>query len=143
MATTNRQRLRPWQRRLLVQVRELDPVPAAVSDAAKDSLRWRRVDAELAEVGLDSVSVGGRRLVFVAPRLVVEMSVAPGGRTAGRLVPPQPAHIEVLSLHLDGRAIEADDQGRFTVGDVEPGPLRLRLYLVDRDAAVETEWVVI
>src|ERR1700736_6555418 len=53
------ERAEPWEEHLLGERRALaravDPVPAEVTFAAKGSLAWRRIDAELAELTFDSL----------------------------------------------------------------------------------------
>jgi hypothetical protein len=100
--------------RLLAELRELgrvfDPVPAEVIFAARGSLAWRRVDAELAELAFDSsvdrelelAGVRGgddvRLVSFEGPELTVEVEIASDGdhrRLVGQLVPPQAATVEL------------------------------------------------
>src|SRR6202165_46621 len=89
--------------------RKLDPVPAEVLFAARGSLAWRRVDAELADLSFDSLVDGDLELAgvrsgddsvrlvsFDGPDLTVEVEVAAVGdhrRLVGQLVPPQAATI--------------------------------------------------
>jgi hypothetical protein len=132
-----------------------DPPPAAVVEAARASLTWRTIDAELAALSFDSavdraaVAVrgkgGSRLLTFVAPGLNIEVEVAPVGerrRLTGQLVPPQPARIDIR--HAGGiTTVEADRLGRFGADAISAGPVSLRCRPGDApDApAVVTEWI--
>src|SRR5579859_882325 len=103
--------------RLLEELRQLgrmlDPVPAEVVFAARGSLAWRPLDAELAELSFDSLVDGDLELAgvrsgddsvrlvsFDGPDLTVEVEVAGLGahrRLVGQLVPPQAATIQLRS----------------------------------------------
>jgi hypothetical protein len=153
----------PRDAELLRQFRDLatraDPVPAQVVEAARASLTWRRIDAELAELTYDMATdterlanvrgeEGPRALTFEAPDLTIEVEVARLGEgTAGllgQIVPPQQASIELR--HAGGQvAVEADQLGRFTVQGFPGGPVSLRCRLAAEPAArvVETDWVVV
>ncbi len=99
---------------LLAELRELartlDPAPGEVVFAARGSLAWRRIDADLAEVSFDSsvdrgLALSGvrggdnvRLVSFEGPDLTVEVEIARIGdlrRLVGQLVPPQPAPVEI------------------------------------------------
>jgi hypothetical protein len=132
-----------------------DPVPERVLAAARGSLTWRTVDAELAELAYDSMleargealvrnAETHRALTFEAPGLSVELEVGASGaerRLVGQLVPPQPAAIEIR--HPGGTiAADADDLGRFSADAIPAGPVSL----VCRRAgggAVATDWLVL
>ena len=134
-----------------------DPVPADVVEAAKGSLTWRSIDAELAELAYDSLLDDGllvgtraesapRSLTFEAADVVVEVEVLEAGaqrRLLGQLVPPRPADIEVR--HSGGVIrVRADEVGRFTAAGVAPGPVSLRCTVAGSEAPpVETPWVVV
>src|SRR5919108_1573148 len=133
---------------LLAELRALvtrsDPVPASVVHAARQAWTWRTIDAELAALvydsALDDTALAGvrsteaeRLLTFEVGDVAVEASVTVVGerrRVVGQLVPPQSATIEVRH---GGRTTEmaADEVGRFTVEDVVPGPVGIRLSLGD------------
>jgi hypothetical protein len=153
------------EEQLLAELRRLgrllDPVPAEVILAAKGSLAWRRVDAELAPLSFDSSvdrepkPAGARgddtvRFVsFDGPDLSVEVEIAALGgrhRLAGRLAPPQAATIElrtpVARADRDWSATEADGLGRFVLDRVAGGPASLRCRLAS-GRAVETGWLLI
>jgi hypothetical protein len=136
--------------------RRFDPLPAPVQEAARASLTWRTVDAELAALAFDSaiepsttVRSGGdsRLLAFSAPGFSVEMEVAAIGvrrRLVGQVVPPQVARIEVR--HPGGVVIvEADKLGRFSAEGVSAGPVSLRCHppAGTTDSAIITEWVLL
>lgn len=147
--------------RLLAALRQVagtaDPVPVAVVRAARESLTWRSIDAELAELAYDSLlddallvgtrsDATPRSLTFEAADLVVEVEVVDAGaqrRLLGQVVPPGPADIQVR--HSGGMIrVPADEVGRFSAAGVAAGPVSLRCLVVGHeDAAVETPWVVV
>lgn len=135
----------------------LDPVPAAVVDAARDSFTWRTVDAELAELAYDSLldddrmagvrsAEAPRALTFEGPELCVEVEVAEAGdrrRLLGQVVPGEAGTVEVR--HRGGTlAVDADEVGRFPAAEVAAGPVSLRfLPAAPGRAALETSWVLV
>lgn len=148
---------------LLAELREagrLDPVPQEALAAAKVGFVWRTIDAELAELTYDSLledqplagvrgtpaSDAARFLSFASElaQLTVEIeAVTEGGRRrlVGQLVPPQPGEIEVR--HAAGSVtVEADELGRFSAGDLAPGPVSLRCRGAS-GADVATDWVLV
>jgi hypothetical protein len=136
----------------------LDPVPPQVVQAAIDSLTWRTIDADLAELAFDSLAhiegqalVRGpedvRMLTFEAAGLTIDIRVARTGRSrrfTGQLVPPQHAALEIR--HPGGLAtLDADDLGRFSSGPLAAGPVSLRCSIgagPDRRRVI-TDWVSI
>jgi hypothetical protein len=136
----------------------LDPVPAEAVAAARSSLAWRTMDAELAELaydslledaalaGLRSADAGPRMITFESPAMTVEIEAAASGarrRLIGQLVPPQRARLEVR--HAAGVvAAEADELGRFAVDDLAPGAVSLHVH-GEGEGAVEvtTDWIVV
>jgi len=138
-------------------MRQVDPVPARVREAAKASFTWRTVDAELAELAFDSLvdqelaTVRGtaepRMLTFTAPGLTVEVEVAAIGarrRLIGQLMPPGAAEVKVH--HPGGTVtVEADELGRFAAPELEAGPVRLqcRVRRPEPVAPFVTDWVSI
>jgi hypothetical protein len=143
-----------WQE-LAQVVADAAPVPPEVRRTGHESLTWRTVDAELAELAYDSVvdssldagvrgPEGTRLLSFEAPGLTVELEVASSGarrRLTGQLIPPQRARVMVR--HQEGIAtVEADEMGRFAVEDLPLGPASLRCHLGGGEGAapVVTDW---
>jgi|1186.fasta_scaffold07599_2 hypothetical protein len=138
--------------------RTADPLPERVVFAAQESLSWRTIDAELAELTYDSVldddrlalvrgHQAGRLLTFSTPALTIEVQVTNNGsdrRLVGQLVPAQAA---VLVLrHAGGTSeVEVDADGRFRTEPVPAGPLALSCRLGDGpdDPTVQTEWVTL
>jgi len=143
---------------LLARIREvydeLDPVPPHVLDAARGALTWLTIDAELAELTVDSLAVSaavrsssGPRLVsFEAESLTVEVEVGETGdtrRLLGQLVPPSPAQVTVRSASGE-QTVEADSLGRFTADGVAAGPVSLLCRLAGPpDRSVVTSWITI
>lgn len=140
---------------LLAELRQaasrFDPVPADVVAGARAAFVWRSMDTELAELVADTsqqdrVPAGVRgaepaMLSFEAPSLVMELEILPergGRRVLGQLVPPQPGRIEVR--HAGGTLqVDVDAVGRFSAGDVMPGPVSLRCQ-PSVGSPVETDW---
>jgi hypothetical protein len=135
-----------------------DPVPPEVLQAARESFAWTTIEAELAELTYDSAidgpvagavgDVEGPRLLrFQAAELSVELEVTVVGerrRVVGRLLPPQPARVEIC--HRSGRGLVAvDELGRFDAEDVAAGPSSLRCHLTGRRGAAPlvTNWVLL
>jgi hypothetical protein len=160
MANAGGERPEPWEEQLLGELRALgkvaDPLPSEVSFAAKGSLAWRRIDADLAELTFDSLLEdaalagvrGGdsvRLVTFEAGDVSVEVEITEAGdrrRLIGQLVPPQVARVEVRTTdgHHD---VDADEVGRFAVDRLLPGPASLRCRLTSSGRVVETGWVVL
>jgi hypothetical protein len=140
---------------LRAAARRLDPPPASVLEAARASLTWRTIDADLAALEFDSAvdaaatavrsGEGPRLLTFSAPGLSIEVEVSPIGprrQLVGQLVPAQPARIDVR--HAGGvSTVQADQLGRFGVDAVSAGPVSLRCHLggVPSSVPVVTEWI--
>jgi hypothetical protein len=135
--------------------RRFDPPPAPLLEAARASLTWRTVDAELAALRFDSVvdqalaavrsAEGPRLLTFAAPGLDIEVEVSPIGprrQLVGQLVPAQAARIDVR--HAGGvTTVQADQLGRFGVEAISAGPVSLRCHLATEPPTppVVTEWI--
>jgi hypothetical protein len=147
--------------RLLAELRRVasrvDPVPASLQHAARETLTWRRVDAELAELLSDSAltdrrlelvrAEGGPRSVsFEADELTIELDILADGprrRLVGQLVPPGAATIQVQSPE-HSQSATADDHGRFHAEAIPPGRTRLRIIGHPRSRGpVETSWITI
>jgi hypothetical protein len=129
----------------------LDPPPAHLLLQAVAAFAWRTIDAELAELVFDSLAepVAGMRgadqprlLTFRADEQVIELELGSEGatrRVVGRVSPAGPA--EVAVQHGGGRAtVDADEWGRFAVGGLAPGPLRVRCRPAGGGPAVVTDW---
>jgi hypothetical protein len=139
---------------------EVDPVPPLVSDAAKASLGWRRLDADLAELLSDSaleeeplaLARGGaapvRAVTFSSSALTIdlEVHVDDQGRTLlGQLSPPAPAKLEIQTIAEAPLSAETDHLGRFRVRLPAGGPIRLRVLGGEGRAGppVETSWITV
>ena len=133
--------------------RTVDPVPDEVTAYAESALGWRRVDAELAELLVDSrleadaLARSGegaaRQLSFRATALELDLEIqdaADGAVILGQLAPPDSAEVEVQ--RDDGTLIATgatDELGRLRVDVGEHG--RVRLVVRRTGAApVETSW---
>jgi hypothetical protein len=134
----------------------VDPVPERVTFAAKASLAWRTIDAELAQVTYDSAldadrltlvrgAAAARMLTFSASGLTVDVVVEEAGRNlrlVGELAPAQRAVIGVR--HAEGTTeVETDEDGRFRTGLVPAGPIALSLRLAAGGSTVQTEWITL
>ena len=139
---------------------ELDPVPPLVIDAAKASLGWRRLDADLAELLSDSAleeeavaltrgsGAPVRAVTFSSTALTIDIEVHvddPARTLLGQLSPPASATIEIQTMDESRLSAEADRLGRFRVRLTAGGPIRLRVLGADGDTgpAVETSWFTV
>lgn len=134
--------------------RLLDPVPAHLARGAVDMFDLREIDAELAALVFDSAdaesaaAVRGsgqpRLLTFLAGDLSIELELrgtALERGISGRLIPAQPAEIEI---RFAGKrlAATADELGRFAVTSAGSGPISLRVRSGGpASAQVVTEWI--
>jgi hypothetical protein len=88
-------------------------------------------------------------LSFEADGVALELEISterPAGagvhrHLLGLLVPPGPARIEVRQAS-GSVSVEADDEGRFAVTDLESGPFRLTCRRPD-EAPVSTPWLTL
>jgi hypothetical protein len=135
----------------------LDPVPPEAISRAVQSLTWRTIDAELAELSFDSlVDDGGalvrgtgqpRSLTFRAGDRSIELEVTCERGTCtvvGQLLPPGPAILRVR--HSAGIvSIEADELGRFSAQALPTGPLSVQWQprIGAARPAVVTDWISI
>jgi len=129
-----------------------DPVPPLVLAAARDSYGWRTLDAEIARLVADSLlttsQVRGstaRLLTYHAGDLTIEVEVTDVAgrlRVLGQVVPPQPARLRADQQGSSAEA-SADALGRFTFGDLAPGPTRFRCTRDVGGPVVHTEWTVL
>lgn len=144
---------------LEAQLREtlevLDAPPAALVEAARASLTWLTVDAELASLVSDSAAEAAPALrAFAPPRLltftagdttlVVEIANERNvRRVLGQIVAPSTATVEIR--HADGASeVTADEHGRFRITPVPGGPLSIACRFDDptREPIV-TSWVTV
>jgi len=133
---------------LVAELRELftrgDPVPPLVTELAKASLGWRRLDAELAELLSDSLLEqdapagvrGGsdglpvRSVRFRASTTTVDVDIQLDGekRTLlGQIIPPLSAKIEVQSTSEVIASAVSDELGRFRATLPTGGLIRLAI----------------
>jgi hypothetical protein len=132
-----------------------DPVPPEVVAAARAASTWRTIDAELAELVEDSLSVaagvrGGasRLLTYRAGDLTIEVEVSTADerlRILGQVVPARAALVRVEQV---GNAVEVgtDELGRFRVTGLPSGSTRLCCTLLGPAAAgepVRTQWTLL
>jgi len=130
--------------------------PAMVTELAKQSFALRTIDAELAALTADSQVAGTaaavrhgaqaqlpRLLTFETTGLLVELEIGGSGpvrRILGELVPSGPATVELRQPGAAGiRQIDADEDGRFMIEDLRPGPFNLTCRRPGR-GPVTTEW---
>ncbi len=145
----------PNDEELLAELRaagRLDPAPPEAVAAVRAAFMRRTIDAELAELTYDS-DVDDQRLAgvrhtglarfltFEAPNLTLELEASVVGerrRLSGQLVPPQAGRIEIR--HGDRTTtVESDELGRFSAGDLAPGPVSLSCRTAS-DVAASTDW---
>lgn len=137
-------------RRLAGQV---DPPPQLVLEAARAAFLMRRIDAELAELVLDSAVDAGpvlvrgpeehgvRMLSFETDTVSIEVQVTEvdGLRSLLGLVSGASGPVEVETVQ--GRSsVALDSLGRFSVPDVPAGTVRLHLTAAN-GTPVTTSWV--
>ena len=148
--------LDPRDRALLGQLRsaldEQDPVPAAVMEAARASLTWLTVDAELAALAEDSALTAtgvrsddaARVLTFECSTGVVVLEVTPT-RDTRRIVGQADRVAHLTIRHAAGDTeLDTDEHGRFQVEGIAAGPVSLRCVFEDApDAPVVTSWVLV
>ena len=136
-----------------------DPVPPELLAAAKASLTWRTIDAELAALAFDSAESGelvGARGVVTGPRALsfetghasIELELDGGGSTFDLVGQVSPAVIERIEVqHAQAGPIPGrlGDHGRFDVSGVPAGPIRLLVGFAGTDgpAMLITEWVTV
>jgi hypothetical protein len=144
---------------LLGQLQDLlhraDPIPPNVVAAAKASLTWRTIDAELAELSFDSLEqdrdlVGvrstdlARILVFQAESLRIEVQVTEDGdqfRLVGQV--DQPGERQISIRHGGALVVvTTDGRGRFRVTAAFEGPISLQVERPGQPP-VETSWTTL
>jgi len=139
--------------RLARLAQRVDPPPDIVLESAQAAFLMRRIDAELAELVLDSsvdagpVLVRGagaetvRMLSFETGTVSIEVQVthADGVRSLLGLVSGARGPVDVETAGGRSSAV-LDDLGRFSVTDVPAGTVRLHVT-ADDGTAVTTSWV--
>jgi hypothetical protein len=128
------------------------PVPADVTDFAKEALSWRTIDAELAQLSYDSTdettsvtvrSTASARIVgFESGEWMIDLEHdAAASELRGQV---QPAGRLEVELHVVGAVLvtETDELGRFFFDGVEAGPVAL-VIRVEGGESVKTEWIVL
>jgi hypothetical protein len=150
---------------LVAELRELfrhdDPVPPLVTELAKASLGWRRIDADLAELLSDSLlddramaGVRGgddglpvRSVRFRASSRTIDIDVHVDGaqRTLlGQITPPLSAQIEIRTTNDVIASVHSDELGRFRTTLPEGGLVQLAIEDgADLPAPVVTSWITI
>jgi hypothetical protein len=128
----------------------MDPMPDHLVATARAAFTWRTVDAELAELVFDSLTAAApvrgtaepRLLTFQTSELTIEAELDHGegrGRMVGWLTPPAPVEIEIR--HRRGTVtVTTDPLGRFAVGGLPRGPMRLLCRPAGTGSAVVTDW---
>lgn len=157
MTTDQTHDLPPEDVELLAELRRAaagaDPEPAYLRELGRAAFSVRRVDAELAQLVADSArrrelvrSAGGdpRLVTFVAGEVTIEVQVSRAdsrpcliGLVEG-LAQPQGARVAVEAASGLLVAAALDEWGRFTVEDLPPGLLRLRV--AGEGVDVTTDW---
>jgi hypothetical protein len=136
---------------------EADPVPPLVSETAKASLGWRRLEADLAELLSDSAleeepfalargsGAPARAVTFSSADVTIDIEVHVDGQARtllGQLAPPAAASIEIQTAAAAVASAEADRLGRFRVRLPSGGPIRLRVVNAG-GPPVETSWITV
>ena len=138
---------------------QTDPVPPIVTEAAKASLSWRRLDAELAELLNDSAleegSLAGARgeapirsVSFSARAKTIDLEIHLEGEQRvllGQIAPPVRSQIEIQTPDSDrATTAQSDELGRFRAR-LPAGGL-IRLIIEDGAEAgpkIATSWITI
>ena len=132
---------------------ELDGPPPEVVALAKQSLTWRTIDAELAELTYDSavdgdlVGVRGtgtaRALTFEVGAVVIDLEVSDRDTARDVLGQVAPATEVTLSLVRPTGTVDValDDLGRFRLTGLPSGPARF--VLVGPSGTVGTDWITL
>lgn len=149
---------------LVAELRDLfaqaDPVPPLVTDVAKASLGWRRLDAELAELLSDSAleegSLAGARgagapvrsVSFSAGTKTIDVEVHIDGQhrmLLGQIAPPANARIEIQTAeNITVTSVQSDSLGRFRAQLQAGGIIRLLVSDgPDSSPQIETSWITV
>lgn len=128
--------------------------PAHLVEAAKASLGWRNVDAELAELVADSgtepaaalrAAEPPRLLTFSSGEIMIVVEVAherKERRVIGQMIPAAAASVEIR--HSTGvLTVSTDADGRFRAAPVAAGPMSISCRFDDSRTPVVTSWVTI
>jgi hypothetical protein len=114
-------------------------VPKWFMDTGKGAYAWRTIDAELAELALDSHAMGthtlaGARSEMAAPRtltfesqsVTIELEITDDA-LRGQLVPPQSGEVV---MRWDNNVVRyaVDDVGWFVIQPVPTSPFRLQVH---------------
>lgn len=130
-----------------------DPVPPGVLEAARSSLTWLRVDAEIAELLDDSGSVptgvrserGSRLVSFAAGGFAIDLEVIAAGkarRLIGQMSPASAAEIQLRHAGSGAMTLVAVDHlGRFMAEGVQSGLISLVCTPPAAPAAIATTWI--
>ncbi|MGN9812830.1 hypothetical protein ACTMSW_26195 [Micromonospora sp. BQ11] len=137
-------------------VQEGRQVPESFVRAGKAAYAWRTVDAELAELRLDSrlaepepvglrgepsgPGSGPRALSFTASGLAIEVEIHPDA-IRGQLVPAQPGVVRIRDAEGATGEVPVDEFGWFVVGTVPVVPFRLQAR-TEAGMAVITDWIM-
>lgn len=138
---------------LLTALREAaaqaDPVPDLVVRSARAALSTRDVDAELAELTLDSSQLAGvvraegddvRLLSFETPQVSIELQVEyVHGRVALRGLVAGASGEAVVEVSGGRHTCPIDEEGWFTANGLPRGATRVRVTAAD-GTAVTTSW---
>jgi len=129
-----------------------DSVPPSAITAAKAGFSWRSTDESLAELTYDSsddllglTNVRGsstRQLCFAAGAGSVEIELRDeSDLLVGQVIPTGPDEIELISVARPTapRRAPADELGRFAIGSLPAGPIRLR-WTEGSGRRVATDW---
>ena len=141
--------------RLLAAVREAleehDPVPPAVVEAARASLTWLTIEADLAALSEDTALAAGVRtetaarvLTFECSTGVVVLEVTSSGDER-RLVGQADRAAALQVRHRGGTVdVETDAHGRFRVERVRSGPISVVCTFTDSpETPLVTSWVIV
>lgn len=144
---------------ILAELRRLasrvDPVPHEVTAYARAALGWRRIDAELAELLVDSqlasssttrsVSANERTLTFRASDLDIDVELQLGEEEIQLLGQIAPAGAAEIDAQRDDRTVvataEADELGRFRLSLRAGTRVRLVVRREPPAPPVETSWI--
>lgn len=109
-------------------LREQNELPPEVSNAARESVAWRTIDAEIAALTYDSLlddepaavraATQSRILTFEIAALTVEVEVdatPTGRRLLGQVMPAQVVTVELHAEVDDAVSVESDALGRFVL----------------------------